>query len=108
MVKTRQWDEDFLRDREAAEEEAAFAQRCDADRRRAVRQMNHEVSEVLRGFTVCPMRRCRRARRCEADAAEFCRAKLRGGLPADVARRLTDEVYAELQVDRRDAAEAEQ
>jgi hypothetical protein len=100
-MATTEWDKDFLDDRESEAKAAAFEAQCDADWQQAVRQVRREIAETYRGFERCADRACRRARRC---MAEDCIMGLAIPLPVDVARSLVQEVYAEIQQDRRKAA----
>ncbi|WP_295854517.1 hypothetical protein [Tardiphaga sp.] len=100
-MATTEWDKDFLDDRESEAEAVAFKAQCDADWQQAVRQVRREISEMYRGFERCADRACRRARRC---MAEDCIMGLAVPLPDKVMRSLVQDVYAEIQQDRREAA----
>ncbi|CAN5132524.1 hypothetical protein BH11PSE4_BH11PSE4_24420 [soil metagenome] len=104
MARTTQWDEAFLRQRANAADEAALAQLRDQDRMRAAAQLKREISDSCCGFFRCPDSRCRRARRCVEEAQLACYDRLGAELPDDVEQSLLDEIYAEIQEERRDAA----
>jgi hypothetical protein len=105
MASAAQWDEAFLKQRDDEARETAFDQQCDADWEQARRQLKREHSDVHRGFASCPSAKCRRARRCMGDDA-VCLAQLRMRLPPHVELDLVEEIYAEIQTARREAAEA--
>jgi hypothetical protein len=100
----RLWDEGFLQARERARLQAAFDRESSEDRQQAEYQIQRERSDALGGFARCRIARCRRARRCTTEA--FCLAALQRPLPADVEQELIEDVYAEIQEARRDAADA--
>ncbi|NVN87910.1 MAG: hypothetical protein HXX15_17670 [Rhodopseudomonas sp.] len=104
MADVAQWDEAFLTQREDDERSQALAQCSDADWEAAVDEVMRQTADVARGFANCPAAKCRRARRCAGDA-EACLAQLQLSLSPQVAQQLIEEVYAELQQNRRAAAE---
>jgi hypothetical protein len=101
------WDEAFLKQRAVNARAAALARQTDADWERAQLQIKREMSDVHRGFACCPDSRCRRARRCRPAAYLACFDVLRVRLPYAVEQELIEDVYAEMQQARRDAAAEE-
>jgi hypothetical protein len=99
----REWDEAFLKQRARDEAEGAVQARQDADWERAVGQIAREVSDVFRGYTLCESAKCRRARRCMGFASG-CHDRLPGHVPLHVTEAQIEEVYAEIQEDRRASA----
>jgi len=108
MATTLQWDETFLKQRKKDEAELKVTERMDADWEKAVRQIRRERSDMVRGFVLCPAAKCHRARRCMEDEPS-CLAFLDASLPWDLEQSFIEEVYAELQKERRidDAIAAE-
>jgi hypothetical protein len=103
-MRTTQWDEEFLSRRERDAEQAAFRQQCDGDREQAARQLQRERSDVLGCHTQCRHASCRRARRCMADGV-ICWPLQRYVTPPAVMQSMLDEIYGEIQEERRDAAQ---
>jgi hypothetical protein len=99
MEAIRQWDEAFLQEYAERAPRAAFDQQCADDWARAAQQVRRELSDTVHGWRECKVRRCRRARTCAGDAS--CVARMRVALPPDVEWNMVDEVYAELQEDRK-------
>jgi hypothetical protein len=69
----------------------------------AVMQHERETSDMLGGFLDCPLSRCRRALRCAGNPL-MCMPRCRLELQPGVAQELVEEIYAEIQQERRDAA----
>ncbi len=100
---TMEWDAEFLSQRARDAREARQRAQRDADWEAAARQFADEAADVAGCYRACRSRRCRRARRCTGDA-RACLKRLGWSIPPDVARDLTDEIYAEIQLARRAAA----
>jgi hypothetical protein len=98
-----QWDEAFLQEFAQRAPQQAFERQCAADRADAEQQVRRELSDALCGYRECPVRRCRRARKCMVDESPCL--KLLQMTPADdEAQDAIDELYAELQEQRKLAA----
>jgi hypothetical protein len=97
------WDEAFLKQRKRNLREAALAGQTDADWERAVMRHERETSDTVGGFLDCPLSRCRRALRCAGNPL-MCMPRCRLELQPGVAQELVEEIYAEIQQERRDAA----
>jgi hypothetical protein len=106
MTRTSIWDAAFLKERELDAQEQANQAQFEADWEQADAQFGREFSDANNGFQVCPLRACSRARRCTTDelpcldllAVRFSRATAQSWIEA---------IYAEIQEQRRDAAEAQ-
>ena len=97
------WDEAFLKQRERNMREDALAVQTDDDWESAVMQFEREMSDVSEGFLECPSSGCRRALRCIGNPPS-CMPRCRFELQPGVAQELVEEIYAEIQQERRDAA----
>ena len=97
------WDEAFLKQRERNLREDALAVQTDDDWESAVMQFEREMSDVSEGFLECPSSGCRRALRCIGNPPS-CMPRCRFELQPGVAQELVEEIYAEIQQERRDAA----
>jgi hypothetical protein len=102
-VMTAIWDEAFLKQRERNMREDALAAQTDDDWESAVMQFEQEMSDVSEGFLDCPLSGCRRALRCVGNRP-ICMPRCRLELQPGVAQELVEEIYAEIQEERRDAA----
>jgi hypothetical protein len=102
-VMTAIWDEAFLKQRERNMREDALAAQTDDDWESAVMQFEQEMSDVSQGFLDCPLSGCRRALRCVGNRP-ICMPRCRLELQPGVAQELVEEIYAEIQQERRDAA----
>jgi hypothetical protein len=102
-METMEWDAEFLEDRARDARDAKLQARRDADWEAAKRQFADEVADTVGCHRGCRLRRCRRARRCMGDA-QACLKRQGWRVPPHVARDLTEEIYAEIQTSRRDAA----
>jgi hypothetical protein len=103
MIMTAIWDEAFLKQRERNMREDALAVQTDGDWESAVMQFEREMSDVSEGFLDCPLSGCRRALRCVGNPPT-CMPRCRFELQPGVAQELVEEIYAEIQQERRDAA----
>ncbi|HEV7407729.1 MAG TPA: hypothetical protein VGO01_04510 [Bradyrhizobium sp.] len=83
--------------------EDALALQTDDDWESAVMQFQQEMSDVSEGFLDCPLSGCRRALRCVGNRP-ICMPRCRLELQPGVAQELVEEIYAEIQQERRDAA----
>jgi hypothetical protein len=106
MTKTPIWDAAFLKERERDAQEQAEQAQFDADWERADLQFGREFSDANNGFELCPLRACRRARRCTSDELH-CLDLLPVTFSRATAQSCIEEIYAEIQEERRDAAEAQ-
>jgi hypothetical protein len=97
------WDEAFLKQRERSLREDALAVQTDDDWESAVMQFEREMSDVSEGFLDCPLSGCRRAFRCVGNPP-ICMPRCKCELQPGVAQELVEEIYAEIQQERRDAA----
>jgi hypothetical protein len=97
------WDEAFLKQRERDAREYALAVQSDQDWESAVMQFERETSDVSEGFVDCLLSGCRRALRCVGNPP-ICMPRCRREFEPGVARDLVEEIYAEIQEERRDAA----
>jgi hypothetical protein len=97
------WDEAFLKQRERNLREHALAVQTDDDWESAVMQFEREMSDDSEGFLDCPLSGCRRALRCVGNPP-ICMPRCRRELQPGVAQELVEEIYAEIQQERRDAA----
>jgi hypothetical protein len=103
MAEPAIWDAEFLKERERDAQEAANEAQFAADWERADAQFGREFSDANNGFKLCPLRTCLRARRCSSD--EFlCLDLLPVKFTRAVAVSWIEEIYAEIQEERRDAA----
>jgi hypothetical protein len=103
MAEPAIWDAEFLKARERDAQEAANEAQFAVDWERADVQFGREVSDANSGFRLCPLRACLRARRCSSDEL-LCLDLLPVKIPRAVANSLVEEIYAEIQEERRDAA----
>jgi hypothetical protein len=103
IIMTAIWDEAFLKQREREARQHALAVQSDDDWERAVMQFERETSNVSEGFVDCPLSGCRRALRCVGNRP-ICMPRCRRELEPGVAQELVEEIYAEIQEERRDAA----
>ena len=103
MTKTPIWDAAFLKERERDAQEAANEAQFEADWEQADAQFGREFSDANNGFRLCPLRACLRARRCASDEL-VCLDLLPVSIPRHVSQSLVEEIYAEIQEERRDAA----
>jgi hypothetical protein len=106
MAKTPVWDAAFLKERERDAQEQANQAQFEADWQQADAQFGREFSDDNKGFSFCPLRVCGRARRCASDEL-LCLDLIPVRLPLHVSQSLVEEIYAEIQEQRRDTAEAE-
>jgi hypothetical protein len=97
------WDEAFLKQRERDAREHALAVQSEQDWESAVMQFERETSDVSEGFVDCPLSRCRRALRCVGNPP-ICMPRCRREFGPGVAQEQVEEIYAEIQEERRDAA----
>jgi hypothetical protein len=106
MTKTLIWDAAFLKERERDAQEQAKQAQFEADWEQADAQFGREFSDANNGFKLCPLRACLRARRCTSD--EFpCLDLLPVKFSRATAQSWVEEIYAEIQEQRRDDAEAQ-
>jgi hypothetical protein len=103
MTRTLIWDTAFLKERERNAQEAANEAQFAADWERADAQFGREFSDNNNGFKLCPLRACLRARRCSSDEL-LCLDLLPARFTRAVAVSRIEEIYAEIQEERRDAA----
>jgi hypothetical protein len=106
MTKTPIWDAAFLKERERDAQEQANEAQFEADWEQADLQFGREFSDANDGFKLCPLRACLRARRCTSDEL-LCLDLLPVKFSRATAQSCIEEIYAEIQEERRDAAEAE-
>jgi hypothetical protein len=97
------WDEAFLKQRERDAREHALAVQSDQDWESAVMQFERETSDVSEGFVDCLLSGCRRALRCVGNPP-ICMPRCRREFEPGVAQEQVEEIYAEIQEERRDAA----
>jgi pyruvate/2-oxoglutarate dehydrogenase complex dihydrolipoamide acyltransferase (E2) component len=97
------WDEAFLKQRERDARADALAVQSDADWESAVMQFERETSDVSEGFVDCLLSGCRRALRCVGNPP-ICMPRCRREFEPGVAQEQVEEIYAEIQEERRDAA----
>jgi hypothetical protein len=97
------WDEAFLKQRERNMREDALAVQTDDDWESAVMQFEREMSDTVEGFLDCSLSGCRRAFRCVGNPP-ICMPRCKYELQPGVAQELVEEIYAEIQRERRDAA----
>jgi hypothetical protein len=100
---TALWDAAFLKTHEASEREEALDAQTSADWQQALHQFARERSDVDGVFALCPVAKCRRARRCALDEP-VCAKLLKTSLSWHVEQELIEDIYAEKQMARRDAA----
>jgi hypothetical protein len=105
MAKTPIWDAAFLKERERDAQEQAEQAQFEADWEQADLQFGREFSDANDGFKLCPLRACLRARRCTSDEL-LCLDLLPVKFSRATAQSCIEEIYAEIQEQRRDAAEA--
>jgi hypothetical protein len=106
MTGTPIWDAAFLKERERDAQEQTNEAQFEADWEQADAQFGREFSDANSGFQVCPLRACRRARRCASDELP-CLDLLAVRFSRAAAQSWIEEIYAEIQQQRRDAAEAQ-
>src|ERR1700710_754826 len=106
MAKTPIWDAAFLKERERDAQEQANEAQFEADWQQADLQFGREFSGANDGFKLCPLRACLRARRCMSDEL-LCLDLLPARFSRATAQSWIEEIYAEIQEERRDPAEAE-
>src|SRR4051794_14203368 len=102
MAKTPVWDVAFLKERERDAQEQANQAQFEADWEQADAQFGREFSDANHGYKLCPLRACLRARRCTNDEL-LCLDLLPGGFSRAKAESWVEEIYAEIQEQRRDA-----
>jgi hypothetical protein len=102
MTKTPIWDVAFLKARERDAQEQAEQAQFEADWEQADARFSREFSDTNNGFRLCPLR----ARRCASDEL-LCVDLLPAKCPHAAAQPRIDEIYAEIQEQRRDDAEAQ-
>jgi hypothetical protein len=105
-TKTPVWDVAFLKERERDAQEQAEQAQFEADWEQADAQFGREFSDANNGFQLCPLRACLRARRCMSDDLP-CLDLLPVRFSRATAQSWIEEIYAEIQEQRRDAAEAQ-
>jgi hypothetical protein len=106
MAKTPVWDAAFLKERERDAQEQANQAQFEADWEQADAQFGSEFSDANNGFKLCPLRACLRALRCTSDELS-CLDLLPVRFSRAAAQSWVEEIYAEIQQQRRDAAEAQ-
>jgi hypothetical protein len=106
MAKTPVWDAAFLKERERDAQEEADQAQFEADWQQADAQFGREFSDANNGFKLCPLRACLRARRCMSHEL-LCLDLLPVRFSRTTAESCIDEIYAEIQEQRRDAAQAQ-
>jgi hypothetical protein len=106
MAKTPIWDAAFLKERERDAQEQAKQAQFEADWEQADAQFGREFSDANNGFQLCPLRACSRARRCTSDELP-CLDLLAVRFSRATAESCIEDIYAEIQEQRRDAAEAQ-
>jgi hypothetical protein len=106
MAKTLIWDAAFLKEREREAQEQANQAQFEADWEQADAQFGREFSDANNGFRLCPLRACLRARRCASDEL-LCLDLLPVRFSRATAQSCIEEIYAEIQQQRRDLAEAQ-
>ena len=106
MTKRPIWDAAFLKERERDAREQAEQAQFEADWQQADWQFGREFSDANNGFKLCPLRACLRARRCMSDDL-LCLDRLPVRFSRATAQSWIEEIYAEMQQHRRDAAEAQ-
>ena len=105
MAKTPIWDAAFLKERERDAREEANEAQFEADWQQADAQFGREFSDANNGFQLCPLRGCLRARRCTSDEL-LCLDLLPVKFSRATAQSWIEEIYAEIQEQRRDLAGA--
>ena len=103
MAEPAIWDAKLLKKRERDAQEAANEAQFAADWERADAQFGREFSDANNGFKLCPLRACLRARRCSSDEL-LCLDLLPVKFTRAAAVSRIEEIYAEIQEERRDAA----
>jgi hypothetical protein len=103
MAEPAIWDAEFLKARERDAQETANEAQFAADWEQADAQFGREFSDANNGFKLCPLRACLRARRCSSDEL-LCLDLLPVKFTRAVAVSRIEEIYAEIQEERRDAA----
>jgi hypothetical protein len=106
MAKTPVWDEAFLKERERDAREQANQAQFEADWQQADAQFGREFSDANSGFKLCPLRACLRARRCTSEEL-LCLDLLPVRFSRAAAETCIEEIYGEIQEQRRDAAKAQ-
>jgi hypothetical protein len=106
MAKTPVWDAAFLKERERDAQEQANQAQFEADWEQADAQFGREFSDANNGYKLCRLRACLRARRCTSDEL-LCLDLLPVRLSCAKAESWVEEIYAEIQEQRRDLAEAQ-
>jgi hypothetical protein len=104
MKSSAFWDQEFLNERERSEREETQQGQTDSDWEAAIRQLAREAADGNRAYASCPAAKCRRARRCMSDS-DACLKQLGIELPPEIEREQIEEIYAELQENRRIAAQ---
>jgi hypothetical protein len=104
MTKTPIWDVAFLKARERDAQEEVEQAQFEADWEEADARFSREFCDTNNCFRLCPLRACRRARRCMSDEL-LCVDLLPAKCPHAAAQPRIEEIYAEIQQQRRDAAE---
>jgi len=94
------------KERERDAQEQAKQAQFEADWEQADAQFGREFSDANNGFQLCPLRACSRARRCTSDELP-CLDLLPVRFSRATAQSWIEEIYAEIQEQRRDAAEAQ-
>ena len=103
-MTTATWDVEFLKARDRDAQESEQAAQNEADWECAIVQMRREASDANDCHRICPVHACIRARRCAGDP-EYCLALSGVTPPFEAERDRIDEIYEEMQLDRRFAAE---
>jgi hypothetical protein len=105
---TMAWDEEFLSTRRRDMREVAMQAQFDADWQEAAAQVARDLSDAAGAYRICPRAPCRRARRCRGETP-VCIERLGIALRPAAMRDRTEQVYAEIQLARRElAAQTEQ
>jgi hypothetical protein len=100
---TMEWDEEFLSTRTRDMRDVAMQAQFDADWQEAAAQAARDLSDAAGAHRICPRAPCRRARRCRGDAP-VCIDWLGIALRPAAMRDRTEQVYAEIQLARRELA----
>src|ERR1700712_4981031 len=103
MAEAAIWDKEFLKARERDVQEAANEEQFEADWEQADAQFGREFSDANNGFRFFPLRACLRPGRCRSDEL-LCLDLLPVKFTRAVAVSWIEEIYAEIQEERRDAA----
>ena len=106
MIRTPIWDTAFLKGRQRDAQEQANEAQFEADWQQADAQFGREFSDANNGYKLCPLRACSRARRCTSDEL-LCLDLLPVRFSRAAAETCIEEIYGEIQEQRRDAAEAQ-